>query len=250
MSRSARYGLGGGGGGGAQSRRPFERMSDSLMQEERLNASPSSSAPSSSSATMGRTTRIRDGVGTIDEDDDVDGGGGMFDTVVLSNGDVGASGGRDDDATGKTTHVLSKSRLLASTLAFSQGIFAIATTFVLLGPNVRTGWAHTYGAAMSLACAFEGLTHVAARAVNRLTTSLDVFSTIVCVASYVGVAGLATNTEDDAHGVPVDAIETATCLFGLAWGLMTARLAASFVEREARDECTFELKFVSTNGGV
>ena len=201
------------------------------MQEERHNL-PSSSAP---------TTRDRVG-------DDRDGAAeGMFDTVALSNGDVGASGG--DDATGNTTHVLSRSRLLASSLAFSQRIFALATTFVLLGPNVRTGWAHTYGAAVSLACAFEGLTHVAARAVNRLTTSLDVFSTIVCVASYVGVAGLATNTEDAAHGVPVDAIETATCLFGLAWGLMTARLAASFVEREARDECTFELEFVSSGGG-
>ena len=247
MSRSARYGLGG-GGGGAQTRRPFERLSDSLTQEERLNASPSSSAPaSSSSTTMGRTTRVRDtvggGVGTVDEDDDVDGGGGMFDTVVLSNGDVEASGGRDDDATGKTTHVLSRSRLLASTLAFSQGIFAIATTFVLLGPNVRTGWAHTYGAAMSLACAFEGLTHVAARAVNRLTTSLEVFSAIVCVASYVGVAGLATNTEDDAHGVPVDEVETAVCLFVLAWGHMTSRLSAAFVEREATRECTFEVRF-------
>lgn len=243
MSRSARYGL---GGGGAQTRRPFERLSDSLTQEERLNASPSSSA-----AAPGRTTRKRDGVGgvgTIDEDDDVDGDGdgGMFDTVVLSNGDVGAGG---DDARRETTHVLCRSRLLASTLAFSQGIFALATTFVMTSnPRVRTGWAHTYGAAMSLACAMEGLAHVAARAANRLTTSLDVFSLVVCVASYVGVAGLATNTEDDAHGVPVDAIETATCLFALAWGLMTARLAASFVEREARDECTFELKFVSAIG--
>ena len=55
----------------------------------------------------------------------------------------------------------------------------------------------------------EGLAHVAARAANRLSASLDVLSVVVCVASYAGVAGLATNTEDDAHGVPVDAIETA-----------------------------------------
>lgn len=152
--------------------------------------------------------------------------------------------GVDDLLANDTTRVLGRSRLLSSSLAFLQGVFGLATTFVLSGTRVRTGWAHTYGAGVSVACGVEGLTHVAARAANRLNASLDVLSFVVCVASYAGVAGLATNTEDDRHGVPVDAIETATCLFALAWGLSTARLAASFVEREARDECTFELRFV------
>lgn len=156
----------------------------------------------------------------------------------------------DGDLANDTSRVLGRSRLLSSSLAFLQGVFGLATTFVLSGTSVRTGWAHTYAAGVSVACGVEGLTHVAARAANRLNTSLDVLGFVLCVASYAGVAGLATNTEDDQHGVPVDAIETATCLFALAWGLMTARLAASCVEREARDECTFELRFVSSGTGV
>lgn len=210
-SRPARYGLGGG-----TSRRPFERLSDALTTEERSDALPTT------------TISIDDGVDVDPEE--------TRRRLASPN----------DDEKDETTHVLARSRLLSSSLAFCQGTFALATTFVLTtDPDVRTGWAHTYGAAMSLVCGLEGLTHVAARAANRLSASLDVLSIVVCVATYVGVVGLATNTEDDAHGVSVDAIETATCLFALAWGLMTARIAASTVEREAKTECTFELKFVS-----
>lgn len=229
-SRASRYGV----GVSRRSERPFERLSDTLAEER-------DPLPASSTGDRG------------------DGGGGdaVFDTVIVTDGDGGVDlegtrrrlASTNDDGKDDATHVLARSRLLSSCLAFCQGIFALATTFVLTSdPRVRTGWAHTYGAAMSLACAMEGLAHVAARAANRLSASLDVLSVVVCVASYAGVAGLATNTEDDAHGVPVDAIETATCLFALAWGLMTARIAACFVEREARNECTFELKFVSGGG--
>ena len=220
------------------SSRRFERLSDTLTEErENLPAST--------------TTTTRDG------------GDGLFDTMIANSETVGVGvdvvdpeetrrrldRAKDEGGGGgETTHVLARSRLLSSSLAFCQGIFALATTFVLSGMSVRTGWAHTYGAAMSLVCGLEGLAHVATRAANRLSISLEVLSVIVCVASYVGVAGLATNTEDDRHGIPVDAIETAACLFALAWGLMTARIAASVVEREARNECTFELKFVSSSG--
>lgn len=223
MSSRAKSGL----GGVVSSRRhpPFERRPFEPLKEDTL----SEDLPTSTATVTTTTTR--------DTDDE-----SPFDTMIISNDETVVVGGIDE--TTKTTHVLAKSRLLSSSLAFCQGVVALSATFVLSGTRVRTGWAHTYGAGMTIACGVEGLAHVASRAANRLTVPLDVLAFVVCVASYAGVAGLATNTEDDRHGVPVDAIETATCLFALAWGLMTARIAASTVEREAKNECTFELRLV------
>jgi hypothetical protein len=132
---------------------------------------------------------------------------------------------------------------LVMCLALLQVALAFSATCVLSSKPVRTGWAQTYGAMMSLVCGLEATTHLVARATRRLSFSLDVLSFVVSVMTYAGVAGLITNTEDDQHGTAIDEIEAAACLLSLAWGLMIGRMAACSVERDAKKQCTYEFRF-------
>ena len=168
-----------------------------------------------------------------------DGGGGVEDSVpVDTNIDL-----LPDKPEG--THVLMRSRLMLSAFAVVQTVFALSAVFVLSDASVRTGWAHSFGLFCAVLCATEGVVHFSLRSLGKLTPVADAVSFFSCALCFGGVAGLVTNTEDDAHGVTVDAVEASVCLFVLAWGHMAARLSASFVEREATRECTFEVKFHS-----
>lgn len=170
---------------------------------------------------------------------DDSGGGGEEDSVpVDTNVDL-----LPDRPEG--THVLMRSRFMLAAFAFVQTVFGLSAVFVLSDASVRTGWAHTFGLFCAVLCATEGALHVVLRSLGKLTAVIDAVSFVACALCFGGLAGLVTNTEDDAHGVAVDGIETAVCLFVLAWGHMAARLSASVVEREAMRECTFEVKFHS-----
>lgn len=143
------------------------------------------------------------------------------------------------------SHVLRRSRILCWRLVGMQTVLSFVVVCALSDRSVRTGRAHTLGIMAALLCGLEGIVHIAARLTKRVTFYLETVAVVTCVLSYAGVVGLVTNTEDDKHSVPVDTIEAAACIFVAAWGCMTARLAASAVEREATRECTFELKFMA-----
>ena len=142
-------------------------------------------------------------------------------------------------------HVLLRSRFMLSAFACAQTVFALSAVAVLSDASVRTGWAHTFGLFCVVLCAVEGAVHGLLRSLGKLNARYDIVSLISCSLCFASMIGLVTNTEDDAHGVPIDDIETAVSLFILAWGLMAARLSAAFVEREATRECTFEVRFCS-----
>lgn len=141
------------------------------------------------------------------------------------------------------THVLMRSRFMLAMFSLVQTAFALSAVGVLSDASVRTGWAHTFGLFCTVLCAVEGGVHGVLRWLGKLNEKVEIFSLVSCALCFVGLVGLVTNTEDDAHGVPVDEVETAVCLFVLAWGHMTSRLSAAFVEREATRECTFEVRF-------
>ena len=105
------------------------------------------------------------------------------------------------------SHVLQRMRIPSRCLVFAQSVLSFSAAAVLSGRETRTGWAHTFGVVTALLCGLEGLVHVAVRAADlHMNIAFDIVAVTTCVLSYAGVVGLVTNTEDNQHPVPVDAV--------------------------------------------
>ena len=148
-----------------------------------------------------------------------------------------------ENDTGEKTEkkILGRTRFMASCLSIAQLVCSFSLLAFLSDSTTRTGWAQTFGAIAAVVCGFDAIVYLMARAANHLTVRLDILSTVVCVISFIGVVGLITNGEDSCHDDPIDVIEAAACLFTLAWAASLARLVLCAAEREAKEQCTFEL---------
>ena len=165
------------------------------------------------------------------------GGDDAMATIHLVNDTV-----QEDTDERSEKHILTRTRLMASSLSMAQMVCAFSLLAFLSDPKTRTGWAQTLGAIAAVVCGFDAAAHVAARAANHLTVKLDILSSAVCLVSFIGLVGLITNAEDSCHDDPIDAIEAAASLFAIAWAASLARLVLCAAEREAREQCTFELR--------
>ena len=122
-------------------------------------------------------------------------------TIHLVNDEI-----EEDVREESAKQILPRTRLMASLLSMAQMVCSFCLLAFLSDPKARTGWAQTLGAIAAVACGFDAIAHVAARAANHLTVKLDILSSAVCLVSFVGLVGLITNAEDSCHDDPIDAI--------------------------------------------
>lgn len=140
---------------------------------------------------------------------------------------------------------LTRTNVLILTLATAQAVFSFAAVGFLALSDVDGAWVRALGLAAAALGTFDGVMLVASRSRCARGIVLDLIMSATCVIMSVGIVGLVFDVQnrDRASEDSMDAAERGLCSLILAWGLFLARLGADAVEREARIECSYELRF-------